>query len=419
MFETAERVGALPAGLAELTPGPELARLLGGVDRDRLSGRERVELLRARARLRAHVEAEFLADLVSILSAEAEALGSELPLDELYDVAAAEIQAALTWTRRASETRLSFAAMMVNDYPQVWSALHAGMIDYPKAQVICGETAHLEPPVRDRVVETALTRAPSQSTGQLAARIRRLAIEVDPGTAEKRYRAGLEGRKVGSDANPDGTANLWGLQLSPSDSQAALRRINRLAKAAKKAGDCRTMDQIRADVFIDLLTGVGGDAGTVERAVVDIRVDLTTLMLLDDSPAEIPGWGPVIADIARQAVRDQRTAQWRYTVTGGNGEIVSNGTTRRRPGAGLRRRVEALNPECLFMTCRFPARDCDLDHNTPRSAKGPTREDNLGPFCRHHHVIRHHGWTVEQIAPGVYRLTSPLGVVYITRSRAP
>jgi hypothetical protein len=78
-----------------------------------------------------------------------------------------------------------------------------------------------------------------------------------------------------------------------------LERVNRLAKAAKTEGDERSIDQIRADVFADLVTGRGLRAAPAGS--VDITVDLTTLTGLSEVPGEIPGWGPVIADIARRS----------------------------------------------------------------------------------------------------------------------
>ena len=38
-------------------------------------------------------------------------------------MAASEIRAALTLTRRSAETQLGFAQQLVVDYPQVWTAL--------------------------------------------------------------------------------------------------------------------------------------------------------------------------------------------------------------------------------------------------------------------------------------------------------
>jgi hypothetical protein len=375
------------------------------------------ELLKARARLRAHVDAELLADMVCVLDAETRALSAGLTVDQIHEVTAGEIQAALCWTRRMAERRLDFAATMVSDYPQVWEMLHAGLIDLARARVIVDQTCHLEPEVRDKVVGVALERAPIQTTGLLAARIRRLAIWVAPDNAREKYRQGLEERRVVSDANPDGTANLSGLQLSPADTQAVMRKINRLSHQIKATGDPRSIDQIRADIFLDLLKGRDQQTGA-SQAVVDIQVELTTLLQLDDRPGELPGWGPVIADITRQVVDEQHEAEWRYTITDQNG-VVSSGTTRRRPGAGLKRLAQAKAPVCVFPGCRIPSLDCDLDHNQPWTDHGPTTEENLGPLCRHHHVIRHHGWTIIQTQPGSYQLTSPLGHTYTSQPRAP
>jgi hypothetical protein len=316
-----------------------------------------------------------------------------------------------------AERQLDFAATLVTDYPQVWEMLHAGQIDLARARVVVDQTCHLEPEVRDKVVRVALERAPIQTTGLLAARIRRLAIWVAPDNARKKYREGLEERRVVSDANPDGTANLSGLQLSPADTQAVLRKINRISHQVKATGDPRSIDQIRADIFLDLLKGQDQQTGS-SRAVVDIQVELTTLLQLDDKPGELPGWGPVIADITRQVVDEQHEAEWRYTVTNEDG-VVSSGTTRRRPRSGLKRLVQAKAPVCVFPGCRVPSLDCDLDHNQTWLDHGPTIEENLGPLCRHHHVIRHHGWTIAQTEPGSYQLTSLLGHIYTSQPRAP
>ncbi len=50
----------------------------------------------------------------------------------------------------------------------------------------------------------------------------------------------------------------------------------------------------------------GGIQPKFRRGVVDIQVKLSTLAELDNDPALIPGFGPVIADIARQVAHDQK-----------------------------------------------------------------------------------------------------------------
>src|SRR5882672_2777614 len=69
------------------------------------------------------------------------------------------------------------------------------------------------------------------------------------------------------------------------------------------------------------------------RGVIDIQVPLTTLLRLADFPGDLAGFGPVIADIARQVVAEQTDATWRFSVYGPLGELISHGITRRRPTA--------------------------------------------------------------------------------------
>ncbi|MGH8913259.1 MAG: DUF222 domain-containing protein, partial [Acidimicrobiia bacterium] len=301
--------------------------------------------------------------------------------------------------------------------PEVWVALDQGWIDLPRARVIVDQTLHLEESLARQVAGQALSEAATQTTGQLRARIQKLCIGVDPDAAKKRYDQGLEERRVASQPNTDGTANLYGLHLSPSDIQAAMRKINRYARAARSKDDPRTMDQIRADVLIDLLLGrhqsrYRKDNG--DRGIVDIHVDLTTLTGLSENPGVIPGWGPVIADIARQVTENQTDSEWRITVTGEDGEAIANGTTRRRPTAGQKRQIQARSPTCVFPGCRMPAADCDIDHHRTWLEHGPTEPWNNGPLCRHDHVGRHRGWDLQQIKPGIYRWASPLGHTYTT-----
>jgi hypothetical protein len=154
---------------------------------------------------------------------------------------------------------------------------------------------------------------------------------------------------------------------------------------------------------------------------VDITVDLTTLTGLSEVPGEIPGWGPVISDIARQVAVANEHGDWRFTVTDPDtGQVVWNGTTRRRPTITERRYVPARRPVCVFPGCRVPARDSDLDHTEDFAKGGPAHPHNLGPLCRHHHRLKHQaGWKLQQPTAGNFIWTSPLGHTYHSPDRAP
>jgi hypothetical protein len=412
MFDMRDREEG-PVGAVTMVTGS----VLSTIDRVRLSQPDRVTVMQGWARQLAHVQAELYASMVAVADAAAETAGGDVELAQ--DLAASEIRAALTLARRAADAQLDLARNLIERHPKVWEALHQGRIDLPRARVIVDQTSHLEETTARRVADTALERAGSQTTGQLRARIQRLVIAVDPDSARNRYEAKLVERRVVIEATETGTANLFGMDLPAADTNAAMRRINRIARSAKTADDPRTIDQIRADILLDLLNGRQPDQSHVDGAVVDIRVDLTTLTGLDDNPAEIPGWGPVIADIARQVVDEQERAQWQVTVTDENGDVAHVGTTRRRPTRTQRRKVEATALTCVFPGCRMPARDSDLDHRDAWADGGPTDEDNLEPLCRHDHRLKHAGWKLEGLETGEYLWTSPLGLKYTVDPRGP
>jgi hypothetical protein len=410
----------LPDGLAEMAPGAGLGSVLASIDRAYVPGHEQVILMQAWSRQVAHAQAELFASMTAVADAEAEAAAPEADIFEINHLASSEIRAALSWTRRAADFQLTFAQFLVEDYPRVWTALHQGLIDLPKARVIVNQTCHLDSETARKVAAIALERAHRQTTGQLRARIQKLVIAVDPASAQERYEQRLTERRVVTEATDSDTANLFGLDLPVAETNAAMRRLNRLAKAAKTADDPRSTDQIRADLLLDLLNGRETGHTRDTRGVVDVRVDLTTLAGLDDNPAEIPGWGPVIADIARQVATVQEDAEWRITVADSdNGQVVHNGITRRRPAAGLRRDVEARHEACVFPGCRMPARDSDLDHRRAWSDGGRTDEENLAPLCRHDHLLKHNGWRARMVRPGVFLWTSPLGLTYTVDARPP
>ena len=410
----------IPSGLAEMPPGIELACFLKAIDRSGLNGHELVIVMQARSRQIAHEQAEFYADMIEISHCPPGDAGSPAERHtEVDEFAADEIRAALRWTRRAADSQLGLAWHLRNRLPQVWDALHTGRIDLPRARVISSGTSLLSEDAARRVVTAVIDRAGEMTTGQLAARIRVLCVEIDPEDAKNRYEEGLDERRIVAEPNPDGTANLVGCQLAPHRVTAVRRRIDRLAKSLRRTDDPRTLDQIRADVFLDLLTGNGHSTKNGQQATVDIQVDLKTLVGLADNPGQIPGWGPVIADIARQAA--VHSSQWRVTVTDPDTkQPVWSGTTRRRPSADQQRRVETRSPTCVFPGCRMPATECDLDHTLAWAEGGPTNIVNLAPLCRHDHRLKHQAhWQLEQSGPGRFTWTSGLGHVYATNGQPP
>jgi hypothetical protein len=403
--------------LETMQPGPELAAALDGLDRDTLAGDELVSVLIAHRRLAAHYMAQSYRDIAAVGGALSD-LGDEY--HHTVEHTAAEIGAALCLTRRSAESETHLAMELTQRLPRVLQALLAGDIDVRRAQVLVQGTDHLPIAAARGIVEGILDEATRFTTGQLAARLRRRCIEYDPQAAEERYRRTLEDRRVYATPTPEGTANLLGLDLPPERVMAFTRYLTKTAQGLRRNGDKRTMDQLRADIYLDILGGTHHPPNAAHGGV-HLKVDLTTLAGLDDQPGELAGYGPIVADIARQIADHQHSSRWSYIVTDPHSrDITHTGTTRRRPTTPQQRHLEAHYPTCVFPGCRMPSVDCDIDHTTPHADGGCAHNHNLAPLCRHHHRIRHQTpWNYHRHTNGNHTWTTPLGRTYTTNGRSP
>jgi hypothetical protein len=252
----------------------------------------------------------------------------------------------------------------------------------------------------------------------LTERIRSACLDVDPDSARQRYEESRKERRVVSWSEPDGTVTLTGEGLDPVKVAEAKDRINRLAKSRKTADSSKTMDQLRADIFLELLTGNGDLPKT---GSVHLTVDLATLAQLNDLSGDLAGYGPVISDITRQVTRQLGEGIWDWTVVHPDTAMpIADGTTRRRPTASQLRKIKTRNRTCVAPGCRNPVIDCDIDHTRPWADTRTTNSKDLAPLCRHDHCIRHQtGWTYQPLPNGDYLWTSPLGPGYTTSGHDP
>ncbi len=416
-----EREPDMSAQIAGLDPGIMLAAALDSVDLDSLSGSERVSVMVAFQRMASHYQAMLYASMASVAEAVAETVGEDADgdLSLVEDACAAEIRTALKLTRRAADSELAIARGFRERLPAVWEALASGRIDRRRANLIIHRTFHLSIAQAREVANRALEMAPDLTTGQLTALLKRLGVEVDPDDAKLRYEEAVDARRVVLESGGDGTAHLHLLDLPPDRAARIREGIDAAARELRRGGETRTMDQLRADVIMDLLDPAVSEARPRRGAVV-MKVDLSTLARLAESAGDLGGYGPVIADIARQVADESHHAEWRYVVTGSGGQPIVGGITRRRPTAAQRRTIQTLYPTCAFPGCRMPATQSDLDHTTPHADDGPTSLHNLAPLCRHDHMVRHGaGWSYRRTDEGDHEWTSPLGRRYRAVAQPP
>lgn len=183
--------------------------------------------------------------------------------------------------------------------------------------------------------------------------------------------------------------------------------------------DERTLDQVRADLFSDLL--LASDPSTANGTGLDgidariqVTIAATTLAGADDRPAEFDGFGPVHPDVARDLAG--RARGWSRLFLDHTGMVTA--TDAYSPTEAMRRHLRARDQHCRFPGCRMPVHRCEIDHNHDHARGGRTSNENLSHFCRGHHVLKHpdiesrYRWTARQLAGGSIEWTSPLGRIY-------
>jgi hypothetical protein len=356
-----------------MPPGAVLAGRAEGAWADglgRLSDDELVGVLRAARRLASWAGALELAaagDLWRRRTAEEDAgdVGSASHADD-------EIAAALTLTSRAGGRVLGLALALAR-LPLTSAALAAGDIDLPRVAVIADEVTGLgdaHAAVVDRAVAGA---APGQTTGQLRAATRRAVLAADPGAAQRRKDEALAEARVERWDEHAGTAALAGRDLPPAEVLAADHHLTALAEELQAAGAAGTLDNLRAHVYLALLSGVPvssllgaehggqaarggagspggsalasappagwGGAGRV-RGSVHLTLPLATWLGTSGAPGLVAGFGPVDAADARdlaRALANHPDTTWCLTLTGPDGRLAAHGCARSGPPPGRRR----------------------------------------------------------------------------------
>ncbi len=365
---------AKPA-LGSLLVGPELAAALADTDAvfaaqssvGECGGEgarvdvDVVDVMVARSRLIAHLQAGLLSDLVLVSDASVAEIHPELA----SDFEAHEISAALCWTLRAAEGQLGLAGALVRRLPDVHAALSDGVIDLPRARVF----ADVLGPVTDddvarRIAALVLPTAGKLTTSQIRGRLRRRVLAADPAATRRRYDLSVAGREVHVWANPDGTGGLSAVFLPPARAQAAFERVDAIARSLRTGGDTRTLPQLRADTLLDLLDGTTPSGAPADRpGIIEFTVPWATIAQAGSDPGDLAGFGPVLADIARQIVTDHQTDQWRYSVRHPDtGDLLFHGTTSARPAP-----PSAAEPDGAR-----PPEPTPTPSSTPEPAEEPT-----------------------------------------------
>jgi hypothetical protein len=397
--------------LTDLAPGPALAAVLGSIDLAALSDYDLVSYVSATERQAAQLAA--IDELAQRRERERVAAGGQGRWSD-EDWTAHEVAAELRLSLAGAQSRLHLAESL-RRLPDTFALLATGRLDLTKTRTIVQGVAVLDRAGAHAVEARVLGRAPGQAGPQLRDAVRRAVLRIDPAAAERRHEAKVRERGVSFVPLDDGAAGLWAVGPAPQV-HALYLAVTALADKARatKNGADRTLDQCRFDVLSDAAFLQLGRADLPRRQGrrphLQVTVAATTLLGLDDQPAELSGYGPISAEVARRIAAD---ATWSRLLTDPvTGVVTDYGTTRHDPPQELRDKVAATHPTCRGLGCRQPASRCEIDH-TIEYPLGPTADDNLGPRCKRCHRLKHEGhWETCQLADGTFLYTAPSGHTY-------
>lgn len=465
-----EEPAVSPTELAERLPGADLAWLLEIADLGAIDDHDLVEVVAAWQRMASWATAG--AARAAAALAERPSMNPRWPdtAGEVAEpkVAGEELAMRLGCSRRQARALVRHGRAFEGALAWTGDALARGEIDATKARIVADALEDVPVPVALAVQDLVLDGAARRTPTQLARDVSRALIEVDPDAAAERYAAARRDRRVDAPrVLPNGMAGIWAV-LPATSAVRLYSALGSLARSARTAGDPRTLDQLRADLLVDLTVGTvegsvaaaalaalesstaedsenavdlptstgpatahtaddGADTSVprgrgrarvgrpAPRTEIRVTVALSTLLGLDDAPADLAGYGAITAEAARALARD---GTWRRIVTDPlSGAVLDVGRTRYRPPADLDEHVRLRDRTCARPGCAATADSCDLDHTEEyHRAHGTTSDGNLAPLCRRDHVVKTDGgFRLVQAEPGIVEWTTPTGHRYRVR----
>jgi hypothetical protein len=329
--------------------------------------------------------------------------------------------------RRDSPARgsrhLGFAKALVHEMPHTLRALESGALSEWRATLIVRESACLE--VEDRrALDAELCGDPEGLDGKGDARVaadaKAIAYRLDPHAVVDRAAKAENERTVTIRPAPDTMTYLTAL-LPVAQGVAVYAALHREADIR---GDGRSRGQVMADTLVERVTG--RDAAVPTPIAVNLVLSDETLLGGDSAPADICGYGPIPAAVARAMVacaaadRRSRATLRRLYAHPQTGALASMESRTRLFPRGLAAFIELRDQRCRTPYCDAPIRH--RDHAQPWAHGGPTTAINgLGSCERCNYAKEADGWrvstSIDEKHTHTAEFTTPTGRRY--RSGAP
>lgn len=337
-----------------------------------------------------------------------ERLSSRDAAEYAQRAAVADLAVRLNLAEGTVRSQAHIGATLRERLPAVWAWFREGEVSTQNAREAASLAFDL-PEELWRSFDTALTEpAKTLAPPRFRAKARALRDKLFAQEAVERHQRALAQRGVWSEYDRDGMGWM-NAHLSSDQIALAAARIDEMAfELLARDDETRTMRQLRADVFADLLTGRAGGASGVTLA---LTVPVMTLLGASAEPAVLEGVGPIDIDTARELCATAPSIT-RLLTDPVKGTVLAMDPKQYRPGKALKRWLAQRDVTCTFPGCGRRAAYCDIDHVRDWAHGGATTADNLAHLCRKHHSMKHSTrWRVEKPPGEVSVWTSPTGYV--------
>ncbi|WP_020098376.1 HNH endonuclease signature motif containing protein [Microbacterium sp. 11MF] len=343
----------------------------------------------------------------------------------------AEVAGAMRITDRTVQRRIGEARVTIEGFPAAVAAWEAGRIVQGHVRAIVDAGVNLPAELWAEFEAIAIERCEGETPNRVRGELEILAHRMHPRSFAERHEEAAAGRCVRLIPGREGMSDLIATlptviaegihdRLTQQARAIVDTRDERAANSEVVATDARTTDQVRADVFADLLLAgtpalddtrdtTAGPLGAI-RARVQVLVPAATLTGADDGPCDLAGRSPIDPATARLLAGATHTWERLFhdPTTG-----VTVSTNSYRVPSGMRRFLQARDQHCRFPGCRVAAIRCEVDHTHDHALGGKTELSNLAHLCQRHHSMKQFtAWRVRQLSGGVLEWTSPLGRTY-------
>lgn len=340
-------LAGLAEGVAQCAAPGDAGAVSDAVRIDRVAGLEKIKTAAAALQV---------AESVRFAKSQAEAqLAANVHPDKIGRGIADQLGLACKISGYVAARRLGMARALWFELPETYRLLVTGEVSEYVASLVVTETRHLDATIRHEV-DTKICAAGIAQMGprSAAACARKHAYEADREGYVQRGRTERKNRRVGLRPAPDTMSLLTGY-LPAEQGIACLKALRQRTDAVKAAGDERCRDQIMADTLVERITGQA-QASDV-NAELQIVMDLDALLDANEqTTAELAGYGPLPADIARDILATSKGQLWwrRLYAAPVGGPLAGGDPGRRRFDGYLRKLIMWRDRHCRDPFCEAP-----------------------------------------------------------------